>query len=152
MKDIRDIRDTIKLIESLSELSEIEYEDALLDVFDSDTIIRYSAGLCHVLAFALQDCIPEKTDIVVIYDFDLDIESEVITHVVVKYKDYFIDISNITKSIDDIASEYEDLGEQEIVVNNDRESICELAGEFSSQEYNDAKKVATKICDILFVE
>ena len=56
----------------------------------------------------------------VIYDFDLDIESEVITHVVVKYKDYFIDISNITESIDYIASQYEDWGEQEIVVNNDR--------------------------------
>ena len=119
-------------------------------MFDSNTILRYSAGLCHVLAFALQDCIPEKTDIVVIYDFDLDIESEVITHVVVKYKDYFIDISNITESIDYIASQYEDWGEQEIVVNNDRESICKLAGKFSSQQYNDAKKVATKICDILF--
>ena len=30
------------------------------------------------------------------------------------------------------------------------ESICKLAGKFSSQQYNDAKKVATKICDILF--
>ena len=49
----------------------------------------------------------KKTDIVVIYDFDLDIESEVITHVAVKYKDHFID-RRILQKVYAAVSQHED--------------------------------------------
>lgn len=150
----KDIRNAIVLIESLQnegaliEIDTHEYEQIIIDTFGYDTIMKYTSGLCHVLAFALHDALP-NSDIVVIYDYDCDIESPVITHVVTKFENYFIDINNVTANIQHIVDNYEDHGDQNIVINNDRESIVELAGEYSKKDYDDAEVVAKKIVETL---
>ena len=101
------------------------------DIFEIEKYISdkemsmYTTGFCHVFAFALQDLLPDS-DIVVVYDFDLDIESEVITHVLIKHGNLFMDITTITNDINVILDQYIDHGEQEVAINNNRSRITEL--------------------------
>lgn len=108
-----------------------------------EEISTYTAGYCHVFAFALNDLLPDS-DTIAVYDYDMDIESEVITHVFIRYKNLFMDVATMTENINDILNEYEDHGEQAVVVNNNRSSITELAGSYSTIDYKNAKQTARK--------
>lgn len=123
--------------------------NTLLSYNISDKIMDiYAAGRCHILAFVLNNLIPNSS-LVSVLDYDMDIEMYVITHTFIKTnKEYYIDIKNITKDINKILEEYEELNEYVITTNLTRDEIQSYAGKCREQEYKNAEPAALKLYDL----
>lgn len=117
-------------------------------IFSESDIMTFTSGWCHILAFELSQVI-ENSQIVSILDYDLFIDSEVLTHSVVEINGFFVDITGIYKEIDSITEQYEDLGEQYLDKFENFEYIQKLGGKSNEKITNHAQKIALIIKKIL---